>query len=137
MYIMQAFKIPDDVLTEVNRLLFRFFWRKKDRKAFELMFRLTKQVTFVRSTGTLFNERGLLMSPPVLIMVMEYDKRNCTLNEQHKKCYNFYKINKLSLHEEKELLLHNLSQVWMCLNPFLTSNKCIILISVWLFITIL
>ena len=35
MYIMQAFKIPDDVLTEVNRLLFRFFWRKKDRKAFE------------------------------------------------------------------------------------------------------
>ena len=32
---MQAFKIPDDVLTEVNRLLFRFFWRKKDRKAFE------------------------------------------------------------------------------------------------------
>ena len=34
---MQAFKIPDDVLTEVNRLLFRFLWRKKDwnRKAFE------------------------------------------------------------------------------------------------------
>ena len=36
-YIMQAFIIPDDVLTEVNRLLFRFLWWKKDcnRKAFE------------------------------------------------------------------------------------------------------
>ena len=36
-YIMQAFVIPDHVLTDINRLLFRFLWRKKDcnRKAFE------------------------------------------------------------------------------------------------------
>ena len=36
-YIMQALVVPDSVLTQVNRLLFRFLWRKKDcnRKAFE------------------------------------------------------------------------------------------------------
>ena len=35
-YIMQALVVPDSVLTQVNRLLFRFLWRKKDcnRKAF-------------------------------------------------------------------------------------------------------
>ena len=35
-YIMQA-QVPDPVLTQVNRILFRFLWRKKDcnRKAFE------------------------------------------------------------------------------------------------------
>ena len=34
---VQAFIIPDDVLSEVNRLLFRVLWRKKDcnRKEFE------------------------------------------------------------------------------------------------------
>ena len=34
---MQALVVPDSVLTQVNRLLFRFLWRKKDcnRKAFE------------------------------------------------------------------------------------------------------
>ena len=36
-YIMQALVVPDSVLTQVNRLLFRFLWRRKDcnRKAFE------------------------------------------------------------------------------------------------------
>ena len=36
-YIMQALVVPDPVLTQVNRILFRFLWRKKDcnRKAFE------------------------------------------------------------------------------------------------------
>lgn len=36
-YIMQAFVLPDCVLNEVNTLLFRFLWRKRDcnRKAFE------------------------------------------------------------------------------------------------------
>ena len=36
-YVMQAITIPESVLTEVNRLLFRFVWRKTDsnRKAFE------------------------------------------------------------------------------------------------------
>ena len=36
-YIMQALILPDKVLTEMNRILFRFLWRKKDsnRKAFE------------------------------------------------------------------------------------------------------
>ena len=36
-YIMQALVVPYSVLTQVNRLLFRFLWRKKDcnRKAFE------------------------------------------------------------------------------------------------------
>ena len=36
-YFMQAFIIPEKVLTEVNRLLYRFLWRKKDcnKKAFE------------------------------------------------------------------------------------------------------
>ena len=34
---MQALVVQDSVLTQVNRLLFRFLWRKKDcnRKAFE------------------------------------------------------------------------------------------------------
>ncbi len=34
---MQALVVPDPVLTQVNRILFRFLWRKKDcnRKAFE------------------------------------------------------------------------------------------------------
>ena len=34
---MQALVVPDPVLTQVNRILFRFVWRKKDcnRKAFE------------------------------------------------------------------------------------------------------
>ena len=34
---MQALVVPDSVLTQVDRLLFRFLWRKKDcnRKAFE------------------------------------------------------------------------------------------------------
>ena len=34
---MQALVVPDSVLTQVNRLLFRFLWRKKDcnRKAFK------------------------------------------------------------------------------------------------------
>ena len=34
---MQTVIIPDDVLTDINRLLFRFLWRKKDcsQKAFE------------------------------------------------------------------------------------------------------
>ena len=36
-YIMQAPVVPDPVLTHVNRILFRFLWRKQDcnRKAFE------------------------------------------------------------------------------------------------------
>ena len=36
-YVMQAISIPDHVLTEINRLMFRFIWRKKDcnRRAFE------------------------------------------------------------------------------------------------------
>ena len=36
-YIMQALVVPDPVLTQVSRILFRFLWRKKDcnRKAFE------------------------------------------------------------------------------------------------------
>ena len=36
-YCMQGFVIPDDVLEEFNRLLFRFLWRKIEcnRKAFE------------------------------------------------------------------------------------------------------
>ena len=36
-YIMQALVVPDPVLTQVNRILFRFLWRKKhcNRKAFE------------------------------------------------------------------------------------------------------
>ena len=36
-YIMQAFTLPTQVITEIDRLLFRFIWRKKDcnRKAFE------------------------------------------------------------------------------------------------------
>ena len=36
-YIMQALVVPDLVLTQVNRILFRFLWRKKhcNRKAFE------------------------------------------------------------------------------------------------------
>ena len=36
-YVMQALVVPYSVLTQVNRLLFRFLWRKKDcnRKAFE------------------------------------------------------------------------------------------------------
>ena len=36
-YIMLALVVPDPVLTQVNRILFRFLWRKKDcnRKAFE------------------------------------------------------------------------------------------------------
>ena len=29
-YIMQALVVPDPVLTQVNRILFRFLWRKKD-----------------------------------------------------------------------------------------------------------
>ena len=43
-YIMQAFIIPDDVLTEVNRFLFRLLWREKDcnrkawKKSRELLF---------------------------------------------------------------------------------------------------
>ena len=34
---MQALVVPDPVFTQVNRILFRFLWRKKDcnRKAFE------------------------------------------------------------------------------------------------------
>ena len=34
---MQALVVPDPVLTQVNRILFRFLWRKKNcnRKAFE------------------------------------------------------------------------------------------------------
>ena len=37
LYIMQALVVPDPVLSQVNRILFRFLWRKKDsnRKAFE------------------------------------------------------------------------------------------------------
>ena len=31
-YIMQALVVPDPVLTQVNRILFRFLWRKKDCK---------------------------------------------------------------------------------------------------------
>lgn len=36
-YIMQALLIPENVLIEMNRLLYRFLWRKRDsnRKAFE------------------------------------------------------------------------------------------------------
>jgi len=36
-YVMQALVVPDKVLTELNCLLFRFLWRKKDcnRRAFE------------------------------------------------------------------------------------------------------
>ena len=39
-YVMQALVIPDHVLTEINRLMFRYLWRKKqktncNRKAFE------------------------------------------------------------------------------------------------------
>ena len=36
-YIRQALVVPDPVLTQVNRILFRVLWRKKDcnRKAFE------------------------------------------------------------------------------------------------------
>jgi hypothetical protein len=36
-YIMQAIVIPDKVLIEINRLFFRFLWRKKDsnKRAFE------------------------------------------------------------------------------------------------------
>ena len=36
-YIRQALVVPDPVLTQVNRILLRFLWRKKDcnRKAFE------------------------------------------------------------------------------------------------------
>ena len=36
-YIMQALVVPDPVLNQVNRILFRFLWRKKNcnRKAFE------------------------------------------------------------------------------------------------------
>ena len=36
-YFMQAFVIPDKVLTEINRILFRFVWKKRDnnKKAFE------------------------------------------------------------------------------------------------------
>jgi len=36
-YYMQAFIVPDQVLTQVNRILFRFIWKKKNnnRKAFE------------------------------------------------------------------------------------------------------
>ena len=36
-YFMQAFIIPDNVLVEINRILFRFVWKKKDnnKKAFE------------------------------------------------------------------------------------------------------
>ena len=36
-YIMQALVVPDPVLTQVNRILFRDLWRRKDcnRKAFE------------------------------------------------------------------------------------------------------
>ena len=30
-YIMQALVIPDHVLTEINRLVFRFLWRKKKK----------------------------------------------------------------------------------------------------------
>ena len=34
---MQALVVPENVLIEINRLLFRFLWRKKDcnRRAFE------------------------------------------------------------------------------------------------------
>ena len=36
-YFMQAFIIPEKVLTEINRILFRFIWKKRDnnKKAFE------------------------------------------------------------------------------------------------------
>ena len=36
-YLMQSLVVPDPVLTQVNRILFRFLWRKQDcnRKAFE------------------------------------------------------------------------------------------------------
>ena len=36
-YTMQTLVVPDPVLTQVNRILLRFLWRKKDcnRKAFE------------------------------------------------------------------------------------------------------
>ena len=36
-YIPQALVVPDPVLTQVNRILFRILWRKKDcnHKAFE------------------------------------------------------------------------------------------------------
>ena len=39
---MQALVVPDLVLTQVNRILFRFLWRKKDcnRKAFEKVKRI-------------------------------------------------------------------------------------------------
>ena len=32
---MQALVVPDPVLPQVNRILFRFMWRKKENKAFE------------------------------------------------------------------------------------------------------
>ena len=36
-YVMQALVVPENVLIEINRLLFRFLWRKEDcnRRAFE------------------------------------------------------------------------------------------------------
>jgi len=42
-YVMQALIIPENTLLEINRLLFRFLWRKKDcnRKAFEKVKRST------------------------------------------------------------------------------------------------
>ena len=40
--IYHALVVPDPVLTQVNRILFRFLWRKKDcnRKAFEKVKRI-------------------------------------------------------------------------------------------------
>ena len=34
-YIMQALVIPDHVLTDINRLLFRFLWRKRKMRKIE------------------------------------------------------------------------------------------------------
>ena len=41
-YFMQAFIIPDKVLTEINRILFRFVWKKREnnKKAFEKVKRI-------------------------------------------------------------------------------------------------
>ena len=54
---MQALVVPDPVLTQVNRILFRFLWRKKDcyRKAFEKVKRTV--VCSALENGGLNNDR--------------------------------------------------------------------------------
>ena len=99
-YIMQSIVIPEHVIVEVNRLLYRFLWRKRDcnRKAFEKVKRSVLCCETEQGGLSMIDLRDLQTA-----CLLHWAMTAC---KQSDACWNIIARNNLSLFGDKCICFH-------------------------------